>query len=64
MRTIGYAHYCVGEDGAEDLVWFAHEVQVNENAARVKFQHHAAMVLPEIGLRLDSTRVSAEGRRL
>jgi hypothetical protein len=64
MRKPGYALYCVGEDGTEDLFWFSHEAQVTEDAARVKFQHHAALIPPEVGLRLYITSVPADGRRL
>mgnify|MGYP001160648675 CR=1 FL=1 len=64
MGKAGYCLCCVGEDDAEDLFWFSHERRVTEAVAREKFQHHAAMIPPEIGLRLYATGMPWEARRL
>ena len=64
MDKPGYCLCCVDEDGNEDLFWFSHEAQVTEDAARVKFQHHAALIPPDVGLRLYVTGPSGGGRQL
>ena len=64
MGKPGYCLCCVREDETEDLFWFSHEKRVTENVARAKFQHHAALVPPEIGLRLYRTGSSEDAKQL
>ena len=64
MRKPGYSLCCVDEDGAEDLFWFSHEARLTEDKAREKFQHHAALIPPEIGLRLYRDGLPGEARQL
>ena len=64
MRKPGYALYCVGEDGTEDLFWFSHEAQVTEETACEKFEHHGALLPPRIGLRLYTTGCPGEVEQL
>lgn len=64
MRSSGYSLCCVGTDGREDLFWFSQERTVTETVAREKFQHHAELIPPEIGLRLYAHDDALRGKRL
>ena len=64
MSSPGYSLCCVDQDGKEDLFWFSRERTVTETVARERFHHHAALIPPEIGLRLYARDISLRGKRL